>query len=200
MQAESGSIYSIVRNVYDITANQQTWTFGTNGTLATTRPAKITGVSIIDLTNADQPVEIPIAYITSEQWQYESVKNNSVQIPSEVWDDQGFPTRTLTYYPIPDVACQTAIYSWSALSTFSDLTTDTTFPPGYLEAIQYNFALRLAPQFGVINIPAMILRMADEGMARIKRMNFRPLDVAFDTGLPGLGDGARKSNIFTGKI
>jgi len=198
-QADGTTIFSVVRNTYSIAANQQTWTLGTNGTLSTTRPAKIEGVSIIDLTNASQPNEIPIECITALEWQEEPVKNLSVHIPYRVWDDQGFPTRTLTYYPIPDVACQTAIYSWQALTTFSDLSTDHTFPPAYAKALRYNLALDLAPEFGVINIPAMVLRQAEDSLGLIKRMNFRPFDAHFDPQIPGLAS-PRKSNIYTSEV
>lgn len=201
LQATNGAINSVVRNVYSLVANTQTYTLGTSGTLSTTRPARIEAVSIVDnVTNASQPNERPIKYLTALEWQQEPVKNNSVQFPTEVWDDQGFPARTLTYYPIPTSACQTAIYSWQALTTFSDLVTSVTFPPGYAEAIQYNFALALAPQFGVINIPAMILKKAEDGMSLIKRMNFRPIDAGFDAFLPGTVTYGRKSNIFTDEI
>ena len=78
---------------------------------------------------------------------------------------------TISVWPIPDnSSCQLVLYTPTALSQFADLTTAYTFPPGYEEAMRYQLALRLAPEFGV-SITPEIFKLAADTYANVKRLN-----------------------------
>jgi hypothetical protein len=73
------------------------------------------------------------------------------------------------------------------VANFADLTTVYTFPDGYDDALVYNLAVRLAPEFGVgasINL-AEVRRLAAETFANIKRINQRPETMSMPTALMG---------------
>ena len=157
------------------------YTMGPGGDFNTTRPSSIDRISIVSLTNPNQPLELPIDYYTDWDWQNVPVKNIATTLPTAVYDDGDFPLRRLSYWPIPSVQVKTRIYSWQQLSQFPDLFTDLTFPPGYKEALRYNLASRLIAEmpgeYAQITVAQTAL-LAVESLARIKSMNM-PIIQAF---------------------
>jgi hypothetical protein len=192
---EGLTIYQIARKVYNFVAGQGSYTLGPGGTWNDARPPRIVRASVISNYTANQPLELPIAYITVGEWQQTPVKNVPSTLPFRVWDDQGFPLRTLTYWPTPtDASVQAVIYGWSALPQFADLTTDYQFPPGYAQALKYNLALNLAPEFGVMQPNPVVVQMAATSLGRIKVVNSETMtepmycDPAITGGVGGIYD------------
>lgn len=127
---------------------KQTYTYGAGGDINSPRPAKVDRYGIVILNNPLQPLELPLEDLTNDGWASIPVKNIQSTFPTKVWDDDGFPLRSLSFWPIPTAACQLVPYAWAALSQFADLVTDYEFPPAYLNAIVFNLAIDLAPEFG----------------------------------------------------
>jgi hypothetical protein len=186
--AQRLAIFSVVPQTFSLTAGQQAYTVGTGGNFNIQRPARIDRVSVISLYNAAQPLELPIALLTNEQWQAVPVKNITSALPVSVWDDHGFPLRTLSYFPIPSTQVQTKLYSWTPLSSFADLVTDYEFPPGYAKAIRYNLAVDLAPEFGVTQLNPLVVAQAQMALGVVKSMNAPLVDLYCDPALAPAGN------------
>lgn len=171
--AQRLAIFTVARQVFNLTSGQQSYTFGTGGNFNASRPARIERVSIITQVNPPQPLEMPIRYLTTGEWQQVPVKNIESTFPIQVYDDGGFPLRTLNFWPIPNIAgIQTVIYGWQALSQFADLdTTDYEFPPGYAKALRYNLAVDLAPEYGVIQMNPLVVAQAQTSLGVVKALN-----------------------------
>lgn len=181
--AERLLIFSIVRvNLGNLTIGQQTYTLGPGAYFNQLRPVRIERYGIISLNNISQPLELPLEELTVDQWADIPVKNIQSSLPQKIWDDQGWPYRTLSYWCIPSANVQTTIYPWVQLNSFPDLTTDVTFPPAYYECLLYNLALRLANPFGG-NVPPLLPQMAAESKARVKALNVPILDLHVDPAL-----------------
>lgn len=189
--AERLMIFQVQRTINDIngnplalTAGQQTYTVGAGGNFNIPRPARIERMGIISLTNPQQPLELPMDYLTDEQWANIPVKNIQSSLPLMVWDDQGFPLRNLWYWCVPNIQVNTAIYVWTALTQFTSLTTSYELPPAYMEAVVYNLALRLGPSYapGSAVNPATAA-MASQAIQRVKGMNAPILDIYCDPAL-----------------
>ena len=182
--AEELMIFTVQRQVFTLIPGQQAYTMGTGGDFNVPRPSRIDRAGIINLNNPAQPLEIPIEYMTDAQWAAIPVKNITNSLPQYVWDTQDFPLRTLNYWVIPNVACQTALYTWTSLTSFTDLTTDLTFPPGYAKAIRYSLAIDLCPEFkdGAPPPPAVISN-AIQAKAIVKSANIGPIDLQCDVAL-----------------
>lgn len=181
------TVFTLSRQVFTLQASKQNYTMGTGGDFNVTRPAKIQYWSIISNANPLQPLELQANsdFLTDEEWQEVRVKNITGALPRKLYDDGGFPLRTLSFWPVPDnSSVQTALYTWNALQQFADLVTDYTFPPGYLEAIKYNFAIRLAAEWpGQLQAATPIL--AQQALANIKSMNAPIIKLGCDEGLTG---------------
>lgn len=182
-------IFTITIAEYPLIPGQQDYTLGPGGNFNAARPTTINSVSIVVLSNPAQPLELEMEYLTDQQWQDIPVKNIPTTVPLKVYDDGGYPLRTLSYWGIPTVAINTRIYSWTALTEFPDLTTKVTFPPGYYEALRYNLALRLAPEWGQ-SVDPQVVAMAIESKARIKSINITPVDLRCDNALTSDNGGA----------
>ena len=174
-------VFTVAIDEFALVPSQQTYTYGVGGNFNAARPPRIDRISIVSLTNPSQPLELPIDYYTGLDWQQVPVKNINTTLPQAVYDDQAFPLRNLSFWPIPTVVVNTRIYRWSQLTTYPDLVTDINYPPGYIEALRYNLAVRLMAEFPGGFDPVMSATtapLAAESLARVKSMNL-PLIEAF---------------------
>ena len=170
-QAERMMIFTITISEFPLVPGQQTYTLGAGGNFNIPRPARIERMSIVNLNNPAQPLELPLEMLNEQGWQeLIPVKLIQSSLPQRVYDDQAFPLRNLNFWCIPNVAVNTRIYYWTAISTFPDLTTDVTFPPAYLKAIRYNLAVDLAPEFGR-SVPPEVAAQAVQTKAIVKNLN-----------------------------
>lgn len=191
-QADRLMIFSILRQVFPLTGGTfdvnsgQSYTMGPGGNFNTARPAKIDRISVLYLANAAQPLELPLDYITDAQWQGIPVKDIQSALPQLVYDDQAFPLRNLFYWPVPNQSpVDTVIYSWSAISQFTDLgDTQYSFPPAYLRALRYNLAVDLSPEFQV-QIPQIVMQTAAESREALASINAPLVDLKCDPALVG---------------
>ncbi len=178
--AERLMIFTIQRlGPFNLTLNQQAYTVGTGGNINIPRPPRIDLITILWLGNPQQPTELGLDMLDAAGWASIPVKNLPSPLPEKVWDDGGFPLRTLNYWPIPSQTIQTVFYAWTALSFFPNLSTQMTFPPGYLEFLRYNLAVRLDNA----EITPQVQKLADESKARIKSFNSPILTLQVDSAL-----------------
>lgn len=181
-------VFTITINEFALIPSQQVYTYGVGGNFNAPRPARIDRISIVSLTNPAQPLELPIDYYTDWDWQQVPVKNIQTTLPQAVYDDQAFPFRNLSFWPIPTVVVNTRIYHWTQLTQYANLTTDNTYPPGYLEALRYNLAMRLMAEFPGGFDPVMSATtapLAVEALARVKSMNLPLIEAFCDAALTG---------------
>src|ERR1700742_374469 len=66
---DSLAIYTTRTDDFPFVLGKQSYTLGAGGDFNIPRPPEITGMSTIQLTDPDNPVEIPIAMYTIAEWQ-----------------------------------------------------------------------------------------------------------------------------------
>jgi hypothetical protein len=181
-QTERMLIFTLQINEYPLTPGQQTYTLGPGGNFNAVRPARIERMSIVNLANPSQPLELPIEMLSDEDWQTVPVKVITSTLPLYVYDDGSYPQRNLSFYPIPQVLVNTRIYVWQALTSFPDLSTDVQFPPGYFKAVRFNLAVDLGPEFDM-QVPNTVIAQALESKARIKLLNAPSVQSGVDQAL-----------------
>ena len=184
--AERLMVFTISIAEYPLVVGQQVYTLGPGGNFNAVRPSRIDRITIVYLANPSQPLEIPLEYLTDAQWAAIPVKNIPTTLPSQVYDDGAYPLRNLSIWGVPTVINNIRVYSWQALTQFTTLDTNLLFPPGYFEAIRYNLAIRLAPEFQEQADP-QILALAAESKARVKSINIPIVDLRCDSALTGGG-------------
>lgn len=183
--AERLMIFTILRSVFTLVVNQQVYTLGIGGDFNIQRPARIEQFSIIQQPNSTQPLELAMAILNYEQWQQIPVKNTPTSLPQAVYPDYAFPLINLNLWGVPTVAQQVALYTWQQISQFTSLTADLELPPGYAEAIRWNLALRLGPEWlgSQFTTAGLIAPMAASSKAIVKSINIVPLYLTCDPAL-----------------
>jgi hypothetical protein len=101
-------------------------------------------------------------------------------------------------YPAPDPSTPYTLYAGEqkALTEFVNLTDTVTFQPAYFEALEYNLALRLWPQYHDSGKPVEndLKVLSNEAVRTIETMNARRVTAAIE--VPGKRSGY---NVYTGE-
>src|SRR3990167_1901608 len=184
--------YQITQESLALTASDGTYTIGTGGDFDTDRPTKIVDPCFIrDSSNLDSPLQIFDAAAYGRIVQ----KTIDGTYPGYLFYDQGFSSSlgTITLYPEPQAALTLFINSWKQLQNFSTLTTDLAMPPGYRRAIEFNFAVEMASEFGR-DPPPSVVSVAKSAKATLKSLNMPDSMMRLDSGIAGGGI----PNILTG--
>lgn len=164
-----------------LTPGDATYTLGTSGDI-TTRPQKIEKAVIRDGSYDLSPMRI----LTLDE--FSAIPNKSAQstYPYSIYDDGGYPLRTITLYPVPSAAKQLVLFTKRPLTEIASLSTELSFPPGYEDALVYNGAIRLAPEYEK-QVSAEVAKIASDALAGIKRANHRPALLRCDDAVVGCG-------------
>lgn len=179
---ESLLIHAQVREEFTLTANDQNYTMGSSGNFNTSRPIKINAATIEDQTSSPM-IEVPLIIIrTSSEWAQIITKEATSAIPNYLFVEGTFPLETLNLYPMPTVAHKLVIYSDKPLTSIATIDTSVSLPPGYDEALIYNLAIRLSPEYGR-SATAEIALIATESKAVIKRTNEKASLLTVDSAL-----------------
>ena len=111
-------------------------------------------------------------------------------IPTRCYIDKTFlsiPYWTLYFDPIPSTSggtCFIELGTAGQLSSYGTLATSATLPDGYEEAIIFNLARRLAPEYGLT--PRQdVLTLAGEGLMRVMSHNATTPMMSIDPALRG---------------
>lgn len=180
-----------VREEFSITAAQASRTIGVAGNFNTARPVRIHQAATMDSSGNETPVEV----LTADQWAAVSNKDSTSSALTKIYFEDGNPTGTINFWPVPSGSVTLVLYSEKRLTTFTSASTDLAFLPGYEEAMVFNLAIRLAPDFGQ-PISGEVATIANEAKASIKRKNVEPQFIGCDTATLSRG---HSFNIYTGE-
>lgn len=157
---ESMFAYARVLENFPLTG-AASYTIGPSQTFNTTRPIYIIS-AYLRQANIDYHVEL----ISDEA--YDTLTTKSDQGLSYYLNySNGYPTGTIKLYPVADSSYTLFIRSEKPLGSFT-LHQDVDYPPGWEDAIVYNLAVRLAPEYGQQADP-LILELADQTKASVQR-------------------------------
>lgn len=133
-------IYSMTDETRSLTTGDESFTIGSTGDWAVTRPTRVIRAFIRDSSGNDSPLEI----IGKDRYDLIADKTPSNSQPGKLCYDPTYPNGTLYIYPPPTSGWTLHLIHEKPFTAFTDANTSFSFPPGYLEFMGYNFALRLA--------------------------------------------------------
>ena len=129
----------------------QSYTIGSGADIDTTRPVRI-HYATVSSSGLDYPMEI----ISEREYAEIALKSDGSNIPAWLWYNPGYSIGTLYIYP-PGSGTLT-LYTDVPLTDPTTLTEDVTLPGEYHEAIVWNLACDLCPEYGREPTPYMLLR------------------------------------------
>jgi hypothetical protein len=189
-----GTIPLVSRTVYTLVANKGSeanpYLIGPAVTgsdfVSATVPHELEGAGIL-LSGATPQVEVPRAVLNDVQWASIAVKDLTSPIFTSVFYTAGAPNGEIVLWPVPDTAIHSLVlYRGEQVPMFANLSTSYTLPDGYVEALDYNLAVRVAPSYGVPVSPDLG-RLAVQTLATVKRANVQMTDLENDFASGGGG-------------
>ena len=167
------SVFSTQDQVFSWPPNVLSRTLGPSGDFVGNRP-----ILIDDATYFKDPasgISYGIKIINQQQYDGIAVKTVTSTYPQVIWINMDYPNIDMYVYPKPTKVLEWHFISVTELTQPASLTTELTFPPGYLRAFRYNFACELAAEFHVEPSP-QVKRIAMSAKRNLKRIN-NPDDV-----------------------
>lgn len=182
--------YSVTEDTLALTSSTSTYTIGTNGAFAVTRPTKIVEPCFVrDSSGYDTPVKL----VNLDTYGGIVAKGSGYTVPTYLYYDYGFSatsTGTISLYPSPSGSLTLHINSWKQLQSFASLSTVVLMPPGYQLFIESNFAIHMAA--GQTPISKELAMIARDSRAAIESLNLPDTIMNIDHIYP------RRSSILVG--
>ena len=140
------------------------YTIGSGGTVNTARPDDIRSASFGDASGVESPIDI----IDEAKYRALILKTLSGSA-SSLWYNPEYPLGKLYFWPRGSGTAY--IDSLKPLTEPTLITTTIQFPPGYDEAIKWNLALRLCPEYGK-EPSGLVVALAKSALHSIESKNF----------------------------
>lgn len=165
------------------------------------------GASGADVT-ATSPVRIESAYVRKSGVDYnlEQIDDATYQGIAEKTSTSDIPdcflfnhtntNSTIYVYPVPNEVNNLYLRVWTPFAAFSTASDTFAMRPGMEEAVAYNLAIALHPEYPGNQLNPIVLKKAVDSLAAIKRINHKPfVQVSQLAGLSG----RRSGNIIAGE-
>lgn len=177
--AENLHVHKVMREEFTLTPNDGSYSMGASADFNTARASKIIRATIEDQ-SVTPNLEYSVDIITPEEWADIVNKDYAAIYPTKLYAEGTYPNETINLWPKPTVANKLVLYSLKPLSALS-IGDTISYPPGYAEALRYNLALRLAPEYGQVLDQAVVI-IAQESLEKLKRANLKPQFLSCDAG------------------
>lgn len=174
---------------FNTIAAQAAYTVGPSGAaLTTNRPVDIDTAYVV-VSNTSYDVEM-----RSDEWYAAQMdKVGQADFPTDANYKPGMPNGTITMYPVPKGIVAFHFLSRTPLTAFAAITDAVTLPDGWEDALAFNLAIRIAPEYEK-SVSGEVQATARATLKEIKRSN--SVQIEASTELAGL-IGGRTSNIIT---
>ena len=159
--------YSLQNITVPLVAGTASYTIGTSGaTVTATSPVRIES-AYTRKSNIDYLIEL----IDSNQYNGIGSKTSASDIPEYLYFNGTNPNSTITLYPVPNEVNNLYLTVWTPYAAFAAATDTFTMPNGYEDAVAYNLAIRLWPEYPAVQLSPVVIELAKTTLASIKRIN-----------------------------
>jgi hypothetical protein len=179
-------VYAIVNNLFTITAGTTTYTMGPASSGATwessqvTRPLQVQKyAAFVRASTSGLNTDYAMDYYPNDRFQSIFQKDITTNYPYAWTCDWAFPIATVRIYPKPTINLQFGLSESVQVAKMGTLTDTFVLPPGYEDALGWNLAINLAPEYGV-DPSATVIDKARETKFNIKRINQQPVLMTVD--------------------
>lgn len=164
-------VYVLAEEDLTLTAGKNEYTIGSGGEFNTVRPVAVDASSYL----ADSGgYRYPLRIIPREQ---HNIQVYAVSArPDRVAYSPAYPLGLISFICNPDQAYTFHLVSQKPFTAFTGLFDAVTFPEGYEEALIYNLALRLAPDYEK-DPSALVVAMAQASKRNIETIRSMVADV-----------------------
>jgi hypothetical protein len=189
--ADGLMIYTTSFYTYNIAGTTASVTIGPGGQIDVPyRPSEIEGAWIRQNAGSSQPIDLPMSVLTPGEWGDVRSKSVSSPIPRFIYLNGDWPTATAYLWPVASAANTTLVLLFNQTLNASVLASDTeNLPPAYRQAIRFNLACLLAPEYGR-EAPPSVQAQAYKSKNLIAQNNQNIDRLEFDSGIQGTSGGS----------
>lgn len=153
-------------NLYLVRQGVQALQNGTASYALAQRPLLIRDACMVTA----QGLRLPVEILNSPKWAALLERAQAAQVVRALYCDYGYPSATLYVSPVPNAGGSIEYHFWTALAAFATQQDQISFPPGYVQALRYNLAVQIAPEFGMQADPA-VAAIAGQSKAALQKLN-----------------------------
>ncbi len=163
---------STLTATYPLLTVKQSYSVGPGGDFNGPRPTRLITAKYVVMTNPVQPLYLPLEVINDEQFLGIHLPLTASTIPERLYYNPNYPLGIATLWPVPqNSADQVVLCSEQPIAGgITDETAIFSVPPGYLDAVRYQLAIRLAMEWDK-PLKDGVVALATEAMAKIQRLN-----------------------------
>lgn len=161
-------LYSLGKQTFTWPSNTEQRTVGTSGSFTGYRPLQVSDATFFRDTSND--IRYPVKIVGEKEFYSVGYTNVSSVFPEMMYVNYAYPNAELNIFPKLSAAMELNLFSRQELAHHTSLTTTLSFPPGYAQAVRYNLAVLLAPEFGV-PLNTEVARVAIDTKDKIRKLN-----------------------------
>jgi|TARA_R110000824_G_scaffold49264_1_gene138281 hypothetical protein len=171
------------RTTWTIVSGTTSYTVGTTGTVACSRPTspdRIVNIGYQDTSVSPTQEYLLGRPLTNDAYASLTPKSLTATYPQYWYYEPTFTSSlgTLSPWPVPTGSgLEGVIYTPTPVTEFSALTDTILLPPGYRRFYRTSLAMELAPSFSVEPSPSL-QRLANDAEVDVKRSNSRTSDLS----------------------
>jgi len=184
---EANGIYTQKYESFSLTGGTQDYTYGSGGDFDSARPIRIFNCIFQDNGNNYNIIET-----TRANWMGID-RFNLQSYPRMFLYEPEFPKAKIKFWPVPDDSYTVIFYAVKPLAQYDNNSNDLKLPPEYEEAIEWNLAARLAPEY-VGEATRTIMSAAQDTLNKLRTFHAQPVP-QIKTNIGGQGE---RYNIYEG--
>jgi hypothetical protein len=139
---------------------------GTNMYALGVHPVKIDAASV-----AISGIDCPLEIVDSSGWETISEKGELAIFIRKLYCDYVHPSSSVYLWPTPRVAGNLELILYQTLEAFVNLNDTVDLPTGYEQALRYNFAIALLPEYPRSQVDPTLAAQAQNYKASIVQLN-----------------------------
>ena len=184
--ASDALLYTTTTQVFPLVTPKQSYTIGPSGEIAlTVRPARLNGAWLRNNTNLPN-TDTRMTILSDTEYGNIIAKTVTTTIPYYIYLDRQWPLGNLYLWPVPSSSSYSLVLQFlSALNSGVGLDDSENLPPAYRQALRFNLAVLLAPEYG-LEPSQTIVNTAMTSKMLIQQSNFQPYRMDFDQASNGL--------------
>ncbi len=171
---------------YNLSTLSQTYTIGPTGQIVTpTRPTRLVNALIRDTANTPN-TDLRLLILSDKDYGNIVSKGTTSDYPACIYMDRNYPNANLYLWPVPSSTARALVLQYlEPLTTSLTLDSQIDLPPAYRQALRFNLAVLLAPEYG-IEAPQTVQLQAMTSKTAITNANVQIPLMEYDWTTPGL--------------
>ncbi|PWT71036.1 MAG: hypothetical protein C5B60_11460 [Chloroflexi bacterium] len=130
------------------------------------RPIKIDAANV-----AISGINAPLEIVDAAGWEAISEKGAIAIFVQKIFCDYQYPTSTVYLWPTPRLSGTLELFVYAPIAAFVTVNDTINLPPGYEQALRFNFAVNLLPEYPRSQVDPSLAPQAQNTKASLVQLN-----------------------------